>query len=176
LFHDDPVHNDAFLNAVAIQARGHFANTLAAKDGEVIGTRVWGFLFKAICAHTVFSLALAQPPAPTSAPASVDTTARWLRRVSLFHQSRFVSKLKYLCEHLRQHRQMQPTNAGDRVVIRVLVRAKITKRYVVVTGSFDSSRTHHANAVAVQKHPNHHHRVICRFPAPIAQSVMAVDL
>ena len=55
------------------------------------------------------------------------------------HQSRSVAELKHLREHLPQHWQVQPTKIGNGVVIRMLVRAKVAKRYVVVAGTFDPS-------------------------------------
>ena len=94
----------------------------------------------------------------------------------LLMQPRFIAELQYLREHLRQNRQVLPAEPGYAVVIRMLVRAKIAKGYVVVTGTFDPPRTRHPNAIAIQQHPNHHHRVIRCFPSPIAPSVIAVDL
>jgi ribonuclease BN (tRNA processing enzyme) len=36
LFHHDPGHNDAFLDDVVNRAKGHFQNTIAAKEGLVM--------------------------------------------------------------------------------------------------------------------------------------------
>ena len=37
LFHHDPGHDDAFLDSIVKQARRHVENTVAAKEGEVVG-------------------------------------------------------------------------------------------------------------------------------------------
>jgi hypothetical protein len=61
-----------------------------------------------------------------------------------FHQARFIAQPQHLREQLRQCLQVLLPKTGNRVVIRMLVRRKVSKRKVFVSGALDSPRTHDA--------------------------------
>src|SRR5450759_3167636 len=70
---------------------------------------------------------------------------------------------------------MRLTKAGDGIVIRVLVGGQVPEGYILMRPAFDLTRTRHPQAVAVQRQPHHHHRMIGRQSPAVLPVIRGVD-
>lgn len=91
--------------------------------------------------------------------------------VARLDESRAPAQFERLDEELGERLEMLLAEAGDGVVIRMLVGGEVAEGDAVVGGLLDAARTGEAGGVAIEQQPREHFRVIARGAAAVLAPV-----